>query len=222
MRVIAAGLVLVVACQRDHAVTIWFGASEDKASTGLVCPTPGDALIVQGVAGNTLEFGLVIDVIDFHGTFPTCFPDDLVTTCQATGACTRRNRTCIDANVSFKLTDNIVLDAQRELAAAPPIDFGATNTPVLVRLTAFLPASGRSTTPCHAVGLDDPTTASNVSLVNNAAIDLVGCAYSCPVVLDDVTTLATGISTPTALTTQAACKTAIEECAGFPENALSN
>lgn len=224
-RAVVVAFALVAACNRDHSVTILFGATEDKASTGLVCPSASNALIGQGVVpgAGLLEFGLVIDVIDFHGTFPTCFPDDLITTCAPANACTRRNRTCIDANVTFSGQENIVLAAQHQLASSqPPIEFGATNTPVLVRLTAFLPAAGRSMTPCHDVGLDDPTTALGMSLVGNPMIDLVGCAYSCPVVLDDVNTLAVGISTPTSLTSQASCQIAIGDCAGFPENVQSN
>ncbi|HTR56523.1 MAG TPA: hypothetical protein VMJ10_37875 [Kofleriaceae bacterium] len=211
-------LAVAAACNRDHSVAIFFGATEDRASTGLVCPSESDSLLGQGQSPGQLQFGLVIDVVDFKGAFPTCFPDDLIATCSGSGTCQRRNRTCIDANVTYAGSANPVLAAQHELASLPPIDFGATDTPVLVRLTAFVPAAGRSMTPCEDFGLGDPT----VSLVGNAAIKLVGCAYSCPVFLDDVNTLATGLATSTQLTTQAACQTAIAQCAGFPENVESN
>ena len=138
------------------------------------------------------------------GSLPGCRGEELFAACGG-GACeivTRPDGTryCEDitvsqADVAAAMKDNFapMLNSIRTQLQAQPITLDAPDDPVLIRSVA-------TTESCAAVpAAFDPT-------------QLVGCAYSCPVQLDEV-------DGPVALsldTLTRACEREVKFCAAFP------
>jgi hypothetical protein len=208
MRVALA--LLLAACQQAHVVTIQLGPTQDTLSAGFNCvqddnpmrPLVGRALQPDG----TLQFSLVVDLVSLGGQLPGCRGEELIAACPE-GTCSivprdDGSRYCRDVTVAADAVDAAMrgdfepmLDAIRTELQMEPVTLDAPDEPVLIRAVATAEAS------CASVVRDafDETL-------------LLGCAYSCPVQLDEV-------DGPIALsldTLNRQCEKAVIACARFP------
>jgi hypothetical protein len=170
-----ACLAVLAACEERRSITLLLGPNDHTLTTGFSCrDDAGTPLIAQTQRGTAFTFQLVFDTFDLGTTFPGCRGEELFAAC-AEHACGRIGRYC--TTVSITLADigkpPAILTALHQQIGHPHIIADAPGAPIVVRAVAtqqscaeLLPASG-------AYPALDPDLA-------------VGCAYSCPVVLDDL------------------------------------
>jgi hypothetical protein len=203
-------LLTITACERTHELKVLLGPDPVTPSQGFLCKqtaSPNDYLIEKAVAGDgTIQFNMVVDVITLGGKLPGCRGEEIVTACKA-GACkltAQSARYC----VPIKFPTSLASDANRaqlmqsitQQLETQAIATNAPDGPVLIRAVATTQACDAVTTPQDGV---------YPSLDGSAA---VGCAYSCPAILDDVDgPISLSMDT---LTDQ--CEPTVRACAGFP------
>jgi hypothetical protein len=205
---LTAALVVGAGCERDHEVTIQLGPSDDTLTAGFNCVQDADNMKLLAARAlqpdNSLRFAVVVDVISLGGQLPGCRGEELFAACPA-GTCTivpraDGTRYCEDitvsaADVAAAMNGNLVpmLNSIRTQLQAQPVTLDAPDEPVLLRSVA--------------------TTESCAAIPAEFDLDrLVGCAYSCPVQLDEV-------DGPVALSLDAltrACEREVKFCAAFP------
>ena len=201
-------LVALLGCQQAHVVALQLGPSEDTLTAGFGCLQDSDPTkLLAGRAlqpNGTLEFAVVVDVIALGGAFPGCRGEELFAACNA-GECEivpreDGTRYCRDivvdaAAVAAAMDDDLgpMLDIIRAKLREEPVTLDAPDQPVVLRAVATVES-------CAAV----PATF--------APGELIGCAYSCPVQLDEV-------DGPIALsldTLSRQCEREVKFCAAFP------
>ena len=197
-------LLVLVACQRTHDVTIQMGPNGNSLTVGFQCRAADGTFLAQKAldANNQLAFNVVVDLIDLGGGLPGCRGEELVQTC-AGGKCSIATRSdgtrfCVPMRIPLGLVgqaDQAQLVALvRDQLTKEPVTTDAPDRPVLIRSVA-------TTEPCPT----SPTQPFDLARV-------IGCAYSCPVVLDD-------ISGPVSLSLDALdnnCEPEVRVCASFP------
>ncbi|MBA2538199.1 MAG: hypothetical protein H0V17_01065 [Deltaproteobacteria bacterium] len=204
----ALALLALACCQQAHVVTLQLGPSDDTLTAGFSCvqdADPSKLLATRALQSNgTLEFSIVVDVIGLGGALPGCRGEELFAACNA-GDCeivTREDGTrycravIVDADaVDAALDDDLgpLLDIIRAELREEAVTLDAPDQPVVLRAVA-------TTESCEAVPASfDP-------------LELLGCAYSCPVQLDEV-------DGPIALsldTLSKQCEREVKFCAAFP------
>jgi hypothetical protein len=198
----------LAACQQTHTVTLQLGPTGDTLTAGFACVQDADPskLLASRAAqpDGSLRFSIIVDVITLGGELPGCRGEELFAAC-GDGACTivprdDGTRYCqeveVDAAAVIAAIDDDLeplLDDIRTQLRVEPVTLDAPDEPVLIRAVA-------TTEPCAALspGFDLER--------------LVGCAYSCPAQLDEVTgSIALSLDT---LTRQ--CEREVKACAAFP------
>ena len=202
-------LLSLLACQRTHDVTIELGPDNQRISVGFQCRRLDNTFIGDiALAGDRLKFRVVVDIIDLGGGLPGCRGEELVQTCATPGRCSIATRSdgtrfCAELDLPIAL---LGLADQSQLVATvhdqltkQAITTDAPDRPVLIRSVA-------TTETCDAFeGAGAATHAF-------AQAQVIGCAYSCPVQLDD-------IAGPIALSLDVFddhCEAQVKVCASFP------
>jgi hypothetical protein len=198
----------LAACEREHVVTIQLGPSDDTLTAGFNCVQDADTMKLLAARAlqpdNSLRFAVVVDVISLGGQLPGCRGEELFAACPA-GRCTivpraDGTRYCEDitvsaADVAAALNEDSgpMLNSIRTQLQAQPVTLDAPDVPVLIRSVA-------TTESCAAIPTEFDLTR------------LVGCAYSCPVQLDEVDgPVALSLDTLTRM-----CEREVKFCAAFP------
>jgi len=207
MRIILV-FALVAACARDNKLVLQLGSHPNQPSAGFLCADPDQPstpLFGRTILQGNYDFTFVIDLFQFHDVLPSCFGDDIISTCNTDG-CARAQRSCIHVVVPRMTGDNSSTVAQRITdylqAHASTVFASPPDGAVMIRIVA--------TTARDLTGDACPSYVL-------ASDNVVGCAYSCPEVLDDISgTLQVGIATSSDLGDPSACVAAIDACATFP------
>jgi hypothetical protein len=211
---------MLVACTQDHHVELWLGSGSSAAdiSQGFQCEKPtGGYLFEDATVKGTdmVEFALVVDLIELgDGLAPMCLAEDILDTCRTNHCEIANPRAC--ANVTATVTGALnPIDTAQAIETwlqthAADLITDAPSYPVIVRVVAAVPTGGPIATPCTAI----PTT-------GFSGYEVVGCAYSCVLQLQNVSDVQIGLDIQGNLNS-ATCTQTIDQCANFPENAGSN
>jgi hypothetical protein len=211
----AALLVVALACSCTihRHVTLLLGPDDDTLTAGFSClGSDGLPLFAAGYDAptQTLSFNLVVDLVDVSQHVPSCLAEDIAAAC-ADGECQLSvadapTRFC--QPVSVKISS--ISSAPMELIAAlqeqfPEVISKAPNRPVIVRAVATLQ-------PCDA-GIETSQAGAWLPLDPSMAL---GCAYSCPLNLNDADgEVSLGLNVPV-MPSDPACPIAVRDCASFP------
>lgn len=203
-------------CHTEHTVRLELGDGASGITQGFLCRTEvalpelaaGDYLFERGhdPATGTVSFSLVVDVVSLGRVLPGCLPEELLGVCRG-GACGVAARACQPVSVSGPRGKRLVAMTEAERAAflselgralrvLPPLFSDAPDGPVVMRAVL-------STQPCAEL----------VERQDFAADRLMGCAYSCPAVLDELDgSLRLGFATSDEL-----CAPEVRACAAYPD-----
>jgi len=199
--VIAASL---AACQREHTLQLLLGPDARTPSLGFLCrqdANPSKLLLERPdvVMDSTVTVSFVVDIVSLGGRLPGCRGEEIIAAC-ADGNCsfatTGETRYCKQVTFPVSLAkdrDGLMTSITEQLKEMPIVT-DAPNGPVLIRAV-----STAQTCMELATQAIDPAQA-------------VGCAYSCPAVLDD-------IDGPISLsldTLNQQCEQQVRACAAFP------
>jgi hypothetical protein len=212
---IAAIACAALACTYDHHVELWLGSSATSISAGYECSKPGGGLlfsdaVLKEADGEHLIFAVVVDLIELgDGLEPMCLAEDIEGTCSA-NPCSNVQRECV--SVDFLLDSDVTTTAETAMAIESWLDSNAsqlltnvTTKPVMVRVVAARATNGGAGSACAGI----PAT-------GFAGDEILGCAYSCVLQLQDVSTVQIGLDVQGELTDPTLCAEAIDECASFP------
>jgi hypothetical protein len=207
----------VFACTIDRHVTLLLGPDDTTLTTGFTCDDPnGDGLplLAEAYSGSNqmLTFNLVVDVIDVGEHVPSCLGEDIEAAC-GDGAC---QLSVADAPTRFCQTVNVgpiteLAGAPAQVIAAlqqqfPTVIAKAPDRPVIVRAVATMQ-------PCGPLG-----SAADGAWPALDSTMALGCAYSCPLNLDDADGIVSlGLSVAVAGSDAMMCTAAVRACARFPE-----
>jgi hypothetical protein len=200
-------LLVLVGCSKTNDVTLLLGPDEDHVSRGFLCradAAPNDFLMAAALVPNTrrLRFALVVDVLelDAQGVFPGCRGEELLELCRERDCKKTTRRSCVDnVEIDFPIgfdADNpadvkALLDKLRASIGQRTLVPDVTSAPVIIRVVAMK--------TCPTDNLLDASAA-------------LGCAYSCPVQLDQVS----GSVAISLDTLEGRCESAMRACAAFP------
>ena len=196
-------LLALLGCERTHDVSIRLGPDDQSVTTGFQCRRDDGTFIGDiALVGDRLKFNVVVDFIDLGGGVPGCRGEELVKTCKQRGACTLPTtaRYCAPLDLPVALIGQadqkqLIGLVHDQLVADGAITTDAPNGPLLIRAVA-------TTESCAAITPGHPF----------ALAQVIGCAYSCPVVLDD-------IGGPVGLSLDVLddhCEAQVKVCASFP------
>jgi hypothetical protein len=173
-----AALAALIGCEDHRTVTLLFGPTDQTLTAGFTCrDDTGAYLIERAHAGATYDFQVVIDVVDLGARYPGCRGEEVVAACTGVGArCGLLARSCTSvhiakANIS---PDSALLRALHDQLGHPQLLAEAPHRPIVVRVVATTQPCAELTPPGGGFPHLTPALAT-------------GCAYSCPVVLDDFT-----------------------------------
>lgn len=161
------------ACVQERTVTIEFSEVGD-GTAGFRCRTSdGTSALAQRVGRTGGEFSLVIDFLSLGPVLPGCRPSQLLNHCKAAG-CQTVMRRCVAAHVDLQSAGSFEERARMALSdvAGLEITDDAPDGAVLIRVVA-------SIQPCG-----DLTGGASPDERPFDAGQLIGCAHSCPVILD--------------------------------------
>lgn len=172
------GVLLAAGCEREHAVRIQLGPTPDGLTIGFLCRDASGALIADNprtrTPGGGVRFQVVVDLVDLGGQVPGCRGEELLAAC-GDGACTlaptpRRFCTSVEIARDELATAgrDALIERLRAALASEPVTRDAPEAPVVIRV---------ATTSESCDSVQDGTLALD---------QVVGCAYSCPVQLDEV------------------------------------
>lgn len=213
---VALLLVGLAACQRQHEIGLQLGPTDGTVSLGFRCRQDADPtkLLIQRapIRNGKIIVNLVVDIIDLGGRVLGCRGEEILVACDpgfggSPGACTlpvsaNPIRFCqeVAIEVGNGDPDRIVADflAQARGAVITP---DAPDQPVILRAV--------TTTEDCATIRQSPDGERYRSLDKNLA---VGCAHSCPVVLDSIE--GPVFLSLDALTDQ--CERAVQLCSNLP------
>jgi hypothetical protein len=172
----AAILVVLAACDEHRTITLELGPDDHTLTAGFACRAEtGEPLIEHAHRGAIYSFQLVIDTVELGDTFPGCRGEEVLAAC-GDHACSRIGRFCTTiALPEADITDQAaILAALHAQIGHPLLIADAPGNPVVVRAVTTLQS-------CADVL---PVDATYPRLDPDQAI---GCAYSCPVILDEIT-----------------------------------
>ncbi len=165
----------LLACDEQRTITLQLGPNDHTLTAGFACRAEtGELLIEHAHRGATYTFQLVIDTVELGDTFPGCRGEEVFAAC-ADHVCTRIGRFC----TTVAIADTDIADQASILAALhaqighPQLIADAPGNPIVVRAVTTLQS-------CADVM---PIDTSYPHLDPDQA---VGCAYSCPVILDEI------------------------------------
>lgn len=199
-------VLLLAACQTGHDVKLLLGPDEDTLSAGFLCvDASGNELVLRSSIGGSppvLQVAIVVDLITLGDRVLGCRGEELATGCE-NGTCEIVSRACRVVSAPLVSPGQLLASVTDQLAGFQVTD-DAPNAPVVVRVVAYdLPSPlGVGVTACPQELLDPAT---------NLASSAVGCAYSCPVELDNVDQVSVSLDT-----LSRNCEPLVRICAGFP------
>lgn len=218
---------VIACCAIQHHVRLLLGPNEDTASAGFLCKDPLDEsqyLFARAYAQGHLTFQLVVDLVDLGGDFPSCLAEDIRAQCHdETGPCTLAKsvapqRFCTTVDAAFDTAQNPAKTLMAYLHDTyPSLIADTTDRPVIVRAVATTqPCSELMQTsavnPNAWVVLDSDSPSSPT-----AQHVVLGCAYSCPVLLDQVgDQISLGLDLGLGSIDTQQCISTIDACARFP------
>lgn len=195
--------IALAGCQQTHVVTLALDP-EDALSTGFACTRDdsSELLVRRGEQSDgSFAFSVVIDMISLD-EIPICRGSELTAACTRAGSRCEiaPGRTCRRVTVDqAAFEDAVGGDISTALAMIvdqlddAPVTLDAPDGPVLVRMVG-------TTEPCEELGEDfDPCR-------------LVGCAFSCPTLLDEVD----GAIDLSLDTVRRGCEVEVMACAAYP------
>ena len=201
----------LAACSKSNEVELLLGPTDTTFSEGFLCRSRATnlPLLARAVEDNQLVFQLVIDVVDLQGKFPSCRGEELLAACRASpcpiavsASPTRRYCERIAVPISMDGAE-LRRTIGEQLASRGKILADAPARPVMIRAVT-------TQQPCDEVALvkpEDPTQ--YVDLDPDRAL---GCAYSCPVQLDEISgSLSVSLDVLTPF-----CEDTVRACAAFP------
>ena len=204
-------VLLIVGCAREHEVRLLLGPDEQAITIGFRCRQAADPtkfLFARAVQNGEVRFNLVVDIVGFGGRYPGCRGEELVAACPDRTSCRvlqrpGRNRFCM-RDLHFSATNiqspEMIRQTLIDQLRGSVVVGDAPDTPVLIRAVA-------TTEDCTAI--EAPEGDTYPDLDENLA---VGCAYSCPVVLDDVQdSISLSLDVLDDL-----CEQTVRVCAAFP------
>lgn len=174
MRALAIVALFAAGCSTRRQVEL------ELLDDGFACRERGSSslLIERAISAGRLELSLIVDFIDLEGELPSCRGEQLAAWCVSHGGCEVLPlpggvRYCqrIELDVAGMSSQQILGAAHAELAGRTVIE-DAPDVPVLVRAVA-------TTQTC-----DEVAAAIDGAFPDFAPDAVVGCAYSCPVLLD--------------------------------------
>lgn len=174
IRLTALGLVALAACEDHHTVTLQFGPNDHTLTSGFSCrDDAGEPLIQRARRGAGFTFQIVIDTLDLGATYPGCRGEELIAAC-AGGGCRRFARYCSSVTIAAAdiTSPADILGALHAQLGHPELLAAGPKSPIVVRAVATQQPCSELEPPDGSLPRLDPALA-------------VGCAYSCPVVLDD-------------------------------------
>lgn len=211
----------LVACQVEHRVKLELAGAADSITQGFLCRTetalpslvPGDFLFERGhdLATGAVRFSLVVEVTSLGDVLPGCLPEEILGVCRQADSCPSAARFCAPIEAAGPRGKRLAMMNEAEaiafiaqlgaaLRALPPLFRDAPDGPVVVRAVA---ATG---------------SCAELAARGRFEVDsLMGCAYSCPVVLDDLDgALRLGFAT-----SEPFCAPEVRGCAAYPVSASS-
>lgn len=214
-----AALLSPTGCQVEHRVKLELASSPDSITQGFLCrtetPLPflsaGDFLFERGhdLASGLVRFSLVVEVTSLGDVLPGCLPEEILGVCRQADACPSAARFCAPIEAAGPRGKRLAMMNEAEALAfvaqlggalreLPPLFRDAPDGPVVVRAVA-------STEPC-----------AQLEARGRFDVDgLMGCAYSCPVVLDELDgSLRLGFAT-----SEPFCAPEVRACALYPASA---
>ncbi len=206
------------ACQVEHKVKLELAGAAGSISQGFLCRTElaapgllaGDFLFERGhdLATGAVRFSMIVDVTSLGDVLPGCLPEEILGVCRGEDACPIAARSCAALSVPGPRGKRLAAMSEPERAAffaalgaalreLPPLFRDAPDGPVVIRAVASTEACEQLATPAAAdFSLDG----------------LMGCAYSCPVILDELDgALRLGFATSEEL-----CAPQVRGCAAYP------
>jgi hypothetical protein len=206
-------LLLVAACQ-SHEARILLGPNEDTVSIGFLCTgEDGTELIRRSEIASPFppqvqrlfQFAVVVDIVDIGDRVLGCRGEELITACEG-GGCSIIKRACHVVTLRFmgEAPDvPTILAKLREQLADFTVTEDAPDKPVVLRVVfADLP---------ETLDPNDPTCPADIaSPATSLEATALGCAYSCPIELDNVDRVSLTLDTLTR-----DCEPAMRICAGF-------
>ena len=199
-------LVILAACSKTNDVRLLLGPDDEHLSRGFLCRTtaaPNEFLMQKAFTGRFLHVALVVDVLelDAAGIFPGCRGEELLALCRERNCKKSVRRKCVD-NVEVEFP--VMFDANNPVHVQTVIDRFHT----ALENTSLLKDLSDSPVIIRVVAMESCPTG---DIDPNLAL---GCAYSCPVQLDQVSgSIAIGLDT-----LDEKCEPAVRLCAAFPGN----
>lgn len=189
MRLLACALLLIAACTREREVKLLFGPDGMSLTRGFRCledadptdPTPNQPLFSHAVVDGQLTFSVVVDTVSLGDRFPGCRGEEIVESCVDSGCHVLWpmrdgvKRYCESISIPLTGDEGAVLDALVAKFSGATITTDAPSYPILFRGVA-------TTQTCEEV-LQAPDDV-YVPLDPDLAL---GCAYTCPVLVDQIT-----------------------------------
>jgi hypothetical protein len=175
-RAAALAAIVLAACEEHRTITLLLGPDDHTLTAGFACRAEtGELLIEHSHRGTGYTFQLVIDTVELGATFPGCRGEEVLAAC-ADQRCDLIGRYCAtvtipEADVADQASILATLHAQ---LGHPPLITDAPDQPIVVRAVTTLQT-------CAELAADD-----GGSLPRLDPDQAVGCAYSCPVILDDL------------------------------------
>jgi len=173
---LASALAALAACEEHHNVTLLLGPNDTTLTVGFTCrDDSGDLLLGQAREGNQLVFQLVFDTFDLGHQLPGCRGEELLASCD-NHKCTRIGRLCKTVKLPVNLGSSnpaATLAALHDQLGTEKLITDAPDDPIIVRAAATLQSCAELEPEDGSLPALDPARA-------------IGCAYSCPVVLDDL------------------------------------
>lgn len=210
-----AFLAAAVGCQTEHKVQLQL-AGYGNISQGFLCRTEtaqpglsaGDFLFERGHdrATGEVRFAMVVEITSLGDVLPGCLPEEILAVCREAGACPSAARFCAPlqamgprgkrlAEMNEAESAAFVSSLGAALRALPTLFDDAPDGPVVVRAIATAES-------CEALA----------ETGRFATDGLLGCAYSCPVVLDTLDgALRLGFATSDPF-----CAPEVRGCASYP------
>jgi hypothetical protein len=199
-RAVLFAIMFAAACEQNRTVTLLLGPDDKTLTAGFTCKdTSGNLLLDSTRSGDAFVFQIVFDTIDLGGSQPGCRGEELFDAC-AQKTCARISRFCQQVTVATMDQATILAQLHTQLGH-PDILAGAPDDPIVVRAVATQQACAELIPADGSLPKLDPDQA-------------VGCAYSCPVILNDLHG-SLGLALDT-LDDQ--CAAEVHACAGLGKN----
>lgn len=164
----------LAACDEHRSVTLLLGPDDHTLTVGFTCKDDSGNLLLQHArAGGMFTFQLVFETLDLGGDLPGCRGEELLETCVA-GSCQRIQRSCTMLSIPVSSSETDILASLHDKLGHQTLLDDAPSDPIVVRAVTTLQSCDELVPPSGDFPALDPDLA-------------LGCAYSCPVVLGELT-----------------------------------